>query len=73
MAHFGIWMGGIFLENLPFRLLANIEKQLLDEKVRLDRDINNINKRERVSLETKQVLIGNAQKRKFHTSLCITI
>ena len=48
-----------------FRLLANIEKQLLDEKVRLDRDINNINKRERVSLETKQVLIGNAQKDNF--------
>lgn len=45
-----------------FRLLANIEKQLLDEKIKLDRDIEHINNRKNLSQIQKQTLIDNAQK-----------
>lgn len=48
-----------------FRLLANIEKQLLDEKNKLDSDIKNIDKRKNISHEQKSLLIERAQKENF--------
>lgn len=48
-----------------FRLLANIEKQLSDEKERLDRDIKNITQRQNLSPQQQQTLIENANKENF--------
>ncbi|MDO4997341.1 MAG: Abi family protein [Neisseria sp.] len=47
------------------KLLFSIEKQLLDERIRLDRDIKNIHKRTKLSDQQKQTLIDNAQKENF--------
>lgn len=48
-----------------FRLLANIEKQLLDEKDKFDRDLKNIDKRKSLSSEQRQILIERAKKENF--------
>lgn len=48
-----------------FRLLANIERQLSDEKERLDRDIKNITKRPNLTPQQQQKLIENANKENF--------
>lgn len=48
-----------------FRLLANIEKQLSDEKEKLDQDIKNIAKRQNLLPQQQQILIENTKKENF--------
>ncbi|NEN75530.1 Abi family protein [Pelistega sp. NLN82] len=57
--------GKHFLHKFPhFRFLAKLEKQLLEEKERLERDINHISKRN-IPEEQKQTLIANTKKENF--------
>ncbi|WP_373699029.1 Abi family protein [Neisseria dentiae] len=66
--HGAFWYldGQHFRKNFShFRLLANIERQLSDEKERLDRDINNITKRKNLTREQQQKLIENSKKENF--------
>lgn len=53
----------IFFVN--FRFLANLEKQLLEEKERLERDIQHISKRKQLSQAQQQALISNTEKENF--------
>lgn len=58
--------GKHFLRKFPhFRFLANLEKQLLEEKERLERDIQHISKRKQLSQAQQQALISNAKKENF--------
>lgn len=58
--------GKHFLRKFPhFRFLSNLEKQLLAEKERLERDIQNISRRTQLSPAQQQALISNAEKENF--------